>query len=387
LEDDSHRTGGYPHDDFRCDHFNLDAGRFVKIPPISQGQTGNVAYGEIPAAALNARRYCAKTAFGSIQEVEMTNCARRLGKTARILVSATVLLTCCSSYAWAQFPGFAITSPTEFAALTTSQDVPVKWTGGDPSDLVNILLIDIPANTAIGGWGPFPNTGTNIVPFSTLPQLKCAHSYKFYVANTQVLNFTYGPSVTIVCEDQTVAGVVTATAFVGDGSGLTGITAATANTANFATSAGSANTAGNAAALGGLLPGSYARVDIGNAFTGSQSIVGDLTQTGNLATTGTVTIGGGTPIVKHLSASFDPGFPTLKPGVCATADFPFSGLADGDTLALGVPSSRLTGGGVLQYFAWVSASNTVTLRVCNIAPNSAQKTVATGSIRVDVWKH
>jgi hypothetical protein len=65
----------------------------------------------------------------------------------------------------------------------------------------------------------------------------------------------------------------------------------------------------------------------------------------------------------------------------------FNGLADGDTLALGVPSARLSGGGVLQYFAWVSASNTVTVRACNIDPSSPQKTAGTGAIRVDAWKH
>jgi len=191
--------------------------------------------------------------------------------------------------------------------------------------------------------------------------------------------------------NQTVNGSVTATSFVGNGSALTGITASnanTANTANFATSAGTAATATNALALGGLAAGYYARLDIDNSFSGNQSVAKNLSVSGNSATTGTVTIGsGGTPITGHLSALANPTFPALKPGDCATANFTLAGAANGDTIALGVPNERMTGGGNLIYTAWVSAPNTVTIQGCNAHANKQQKTAGSGNIRIDLWKH
>jgi len=317
----------------------------------------------------------------------MTNRAAQWRTSARLLVVGMASLILCPTQASAQSEGFLLTFPTDGAALVTGQNVEVRWTGGDPSNSIGISLINVSENAVWAGWGSFPNSGSRVVTLPPLSQLPCAHTYRFYLENTERTNWTYGPTFVITCGDQTVGGVIKATAFVGDGSGLTGISVATADTANFATSAGSAGVAGNSLALGGVPPTSYARLDISNAFTGSQSIVGNISQVGNLTTSGTVAIGAGTPIVRHLSASFNPTFPTLKPGACSVAAFPFTGVADGDTVALGVPNSRLTGGGVLQYFAWVTATDTVSLRVCNIDPNSPQKSAATGSIRIDVWKH
>ncbi len=200
--------------------------------------------------------------------------------------------------------------------------------------------------------------------------------------------------------NQTVNGTLSASSFSGNGTGLTNVTASGLNCAgcvgnvqlavNYAgsssqggpaTAAVSAGLASNALALGGQLPGFY-------ATTGANAFVGDQNVMGNLATTGTVAIGNaGTPITKHLSLSFNPIFPALKPGTCASMNFTFSGASDGDTLALGVPNSRTTGGGTLSYFAWVSANDTITMRACSIATDSPQKTPGTGAIRVDLWKH
>ena len=60
--------------------------------------------------------------------------------------------------------------------------------------------------------------------------------------------------------------------------------------------------------------------------------------------------------------------------------------SDGDTLALGVPNARTTGGGTIVYFAWVSAANSVAIQGCNISA-APQKTAGSGAIRVDLWKH
>ena len=89
--------------------------------------------------------------------------------------------------------------------------------------------------------------------------------------------------------NQTVNGSLSATSFAGDGSALTNIVAATASTANFALSAGDAMTLGHLPAV------NYARLDIGNAFNGNQSITGgylELDNTNVTATTGVITMGG-----------------------------------------------------------------------------------------------
>ena len=195
---------------------------------------------------------------------------------------------------------------------------------------------------------------------------------------------------------QVVHGNVTATSFTGDGSHLTNVnaasastaaTATTATTASFATSAGaaaSATTAANAANatnLGGVAAGSYARLDIANNFTGNQTV------TGNLIASGIVTIGGGTAILKHLSILVNPTIGALKQSTCATANFSLPGATDGDSIALGIPNARMLGGGILNYFAWVSAADTITVRACNIDPNSKQTSAGSGAIRIDLWKH
>jgi len=200
------------------------------------------------------------------------------------------------------------------------------------------------------------------------------------------------------------SGGVTAASFSGNGAGLTGVNSTglscagcVGNTqlgvayagsgsqggpANSALSALSASQATNSLSLGGQLASNYARLDVANSFTGNQSVAG------NLATTGTVAIGSaGTPILKHLSLAFNPLFPALKNAACSSANFTFTGASDGDTIALGVPNARMTGGGTLNYFAWVSAANTITIRACNIDPTVKQTTAGSGAIRVDVWKH
>jgi uncharacterized repeat protein (TIGR03803 family) len=198
--------------------------------------------------------------------------------------------------------------------------------------------------------------------------------------------------------NQTVNGLVSATKFVGSGVGLTNInpaniaagtanisitgnaaTATTANTAMTANLANSALVATNADNLGGISSASYARLDIGNTFTGNQTVNGTVA-------VGSLSIGNGTAITKYLSAVFNPNFAPLAAGTCASVSFPFSGVANGDTTALGVPSTRMVGPGNFIYTAWVGVANTITIQACNVSSTS-QTTAGTGSIRVDVWKH
>ena len=91
--------------------------------------------------------------------------------------------------------------------------------------------------------------------------------------------------------NQIVTGTVSASAFSGDGSGLTNISAATAATA------------ANALALGGLAPSAYATTG-GNTFSGTQTISsGDLSlpNTSSAGASGVITLGG-IPFIHNFGA-------------------------------------------------------------------------------------
>jgi hypothetical protein len=141
--------------------------------------------------------------------------------------------------------------------------------------------------------------------------------------------------------------------------------------------------------LGGVMASRYARLDTGNNFTGTQTVAGDLSVTGNSSTKGPLTIGnGGTAITKHLSMTFNPNFNApMGGGFCSSATFAFTGASDGDTIALGVPNSRMNGS--LVYTAWVSAADTITIRLCAFPPDQEllKTSSGLGAIRVDLWKH
>jgi hypothetical protein len=164
-------------------------------------------------------------------------------------------------------------------------------------------------------------------------------------------------------------------------------------TAATATTAGTANTAAlasNATALGGVAPANYARVDVGNAFTGNQTVNGNATVSGNVVANGSVTIGAGAAISKHMSTTVSVSFSPLKPGGCSQVQFSDTrlvGAADGDTVALGVSTALMSAAGIPMYTAWVTGSGTITIRACNLDPSTNQKTGVAGTIRVDVWKH
>ena len=78
-------------------------------------------------------------------------------------------------------------------------------------------------------------------------------------------------------------------------------------------------------------------------------------------------------------------FAELTPRKCDQLDVSVPGAGDGDSVALGIPSS-LALDPRTTFFGWVSASDTVTVRRCNVARDSAADP-APASVRVDVWKH
>jgi uncharacterized repeat protein (TIGR03803 family) len=199
--------------------------------------------------------------------------------------------------------------------------------------------------------------------------------------------------------NQTIDGSLNASTFVGNGSGLTNVMASGLNCTscignmqlgiNYAGSSSQGGPAANALMLGGYPAsafqpaGSYATTGA-NLFMGNQSITGNVGITGNSATTGTTTLGSsGTPIVQHLSMTFNPSFQPIKNG-CTSENFTFAGVNDGDSVALGIPNERMTAADIL-YTGWVSAANTVTIRAC--AFSTKPKSFGSGAIRVDIWQH
>jgi len=89
--------------------------------------------------------------------------------------------------------------------------------------------------------------------------------------------------------------------------------------------------------------GRYAQLATNNTFSGNQVINGTITVANNLSAAGSVTIGGGTPITKHISMLFQNAtFNTkLAPGSCYLYIAGVPQAADGDTVAVGMGSSLM----------------------------------------------
>jgi len=138
-----------------------------------------------------------------------------------------------------------------------------------------------------------------------------------------------------------------------------------------------------AIAISKLATGSSAQIIVANA-AGTPTWVtaaGDIT----IATSGAVTIakiGGGTTITKHLSATSSLSFASLATSSCDQKTIAVTGAAPGDTVYVGATSSIETG---LLWSAFISAANTVTVRICNVTGPTL--TPATSTWRADVWQH
>ena len=121
----------------------------------------------------------------------------------------------------------------------------------------------------------------------------------------------------------------------------------------------------------------------GTLNTPTLNVSGNSTTTGSTST-GSLTIGGGTPITNHISLVFqNVTFNTkVKPTSCMVQSFTIASAADGDTVAVGMGSSLMTGDVV--YSAW-AVDGGVQVRFCN--PTGKPTDLGAGNIRIDVWKH
>lgn len=120
-------------------------------------------------------------------------------------------------------------------------------------------------------------------------------------------------------------------------------------------------------------------------FVGSGADVSTITATA--VSVPSLSIGGGSTIVKYLSVSSDLNFPAISSGTCGDLPITVTGAVLTDAVTLGAPHS-LASTERLQLSAWVSAADTVTVRACCHNDNSGNACAdpAQAMVRVDVWK-
>jgi hypothetical protein len=103
----------------------------------------------------------------------------------------------------------------------------------------------------------------------------------------------------------------------------------------------------------------------------------------SMTVVGGVTIGGGTKILKVLSASATLDFGSTIAGASTDLTITVTGAALGDTVAVGVPNGSVGANG--DFWGWVSATNTVTIRFTN--PNLVTTLdPASGTFRATVFQ-
>ncbi len=189
--------------------------------------------------------------------------------------------------------------------------------------------------------------------------------------------FRVGDAGDVTAASLTLTGSLTlAGSFIAKNMNTTGtVTMDTVNagtvTANSVTSAVISTPAMNAASVTSTST-STGTLDVGNA-------------TANSLAAKSLIVGNGTPIVQHISVTTLVGFAVIPANSCSTQLAGVSGATDGDTVALGIPSALGAVDG-LTWFAWVSSTDTVSIRGCN-ATLAATLNLPPASIRLDVWKH
>ncbi len=152
--------------------------------------------------------------------------------------------------------------------------------------------------------------------------------------------------------NQTVNGDVNATNFVGNGAGLTGVTAA------------------NSLALGGVSASNYARLDIGNAFNGNQTMP-------NLTVSGTINSGVINSSTSTASANAINGNSTSGFGVSGASDMNVGVFGRGG--AVGTYGTSSNGVGV--YATSIGGSGLVA------GSSAATGVTATSISSYGVWAH
>jgi hypothetical protein len=93
--------------------------------------------------------------------------------------------------------------------------------------------------------------------------------------------------------------------------------------------------------------------------------------------------GGWQKIANEISGSATLNFPSTGHGNSAELTFTLTGAAEGDVVALGIPNASIVANA--SFTAWVSATNTVTVRFNNYA-GSGSSDPASGTFKIKVFK-
>jgi hypothetical protein len=117
-----------------------------------------------------------------------------------------------------------------------------------------------------------------------------------------------------------------------------------------------------------------------------------LTSAGNITVTpkanGTVSIGGGTGIKKVLAGTGSLDFGATAAGACDSLTITITGAADGDTVALGIPTALAAADTYQSFHGFVSAPDTVTVKRCNPTnATTALSNPAAATVRATVFKY
>lgn len=96
------------------------------------------------------------------------------------------------------------------------------------------------------------------------------------------------------------------------------------------------------------------------------ALQGNTTVTGTAAVSSTLSIGGGAAIAKVLTGTASVDFTDLAAGTCETFNVTVTGAANGDSVALGVPAAAWATTEYATIQGFVSATNTVTIKRCNL---------------------
>ena len=105
------------------------------------------------------------------------------------------------------------------------------------------------------------------------------------------------------------------------------------------------------------------------------------------ATTTLLSIGGGPMISKLYSTSTVIDFGAIAALACATSSTSLSGVLVGDPIVLGVPEGVAGATTTISWNAWVSANDTVYVRVCNVGSSGPTPNFPAATFRIDVWQH
>lgn len=91
-------------------------------------------------------------------------------------------------------------------------------------------------------------------------------------------------------------------------------------------------------------------------------------------------------IKKHLSNTASLNYAAIPANSCEGLTISVIGAADGDTVVLGVPNTLASASSTFTFYGFVSAANTVTARLCQVAAQASSDPAA-ATIRADVWGH